>query len=114
MRYTMRRDNSAPLRWVIRQSRRIVGSVRRAENGTDFVGRIGQHTAIGPDPTTAFREVAARGLGFANLAALRASNARARSQNRINRARVRSELLRGDRPATVTGHGPVPGEPYAE
>jgi hypothetical protein len=101
------------MQWVIRQSRRRVGSVRRAEDGINFVGRIGQHTAIGPDPTTAFREVAARGLGFANLAALRAANARARSQNRINRARVRSELLRGAGSSPVTGYGPVDDEPYA-
>jgi hypothetical protein len=111
MRYTMKRDSIAPdgaMRWIIKQGRRLVGSVRRSENGDAWVGRIGEHMAVSVDPTTAFREVAAVALGFVNLAALRASNARVRMQNRVNRARARSDMLRSD-----PSFGPVPDEPYS-
>jgi hypothetical protein len=47
----------------------------------------------GPNPATAFHEVAALSRGFANAAALRGHNSRVRPQSRINRARVRSMLL---------------------
>jgi hypothetical protein len=111
MRYTMKRDSIAPdgaMRWIIKQGRRLVGSVRRSENGDAWVGRIGEHTAVSVDPTTAFREVAAVALGFVNLAALRANNASVRRQNRASRVRARSQMLRTD-PA----YGPVPDEPYS-
>jgi hypothetical protein len=75
-----------PASGEIRRQRRYVGSVRRAEDGVRWVGRIGQHTAHGYDASTAFREVSARAMGFANLAALRAANTATRARNRARRA----------------------------
>jgi hypothetical protein len=69
----------------IRHARRRVGSVRRAEDGVLWVGRIGQHAATARDATTAFREVAALAMGFASAAALRAANAATRARNRARR-----------------------------
>jgi hypothetical protein len=70
----------------IRHARRYVGSVRRAEDGVRFVGRIGSHTATALTADLAFREVAALAMGYANLAALRAANAQVRARNRQRRA----------------------------
>jgi hypothetical protein len=71
----------------IRHARRYVGSVRRAENGRDYVGRIREHTATAATANDAFREVAALAMGFANAAALRAHNSRIRADNRTRRTR---------------------------
>jgi hypothetical protein len=93
----------------IKQGRRYVGSVRRAENGIDYVGRIGVHAATAPLPEMAFREVAARAMGFANLAALRASNRNTRAQNRARRvsSAVR-HILTPPEPV-----GPIDDEPFS-
>jgi hypothetical protein len=93
----------------IKQGRRYVGSVRRAENGIDYVGRIGAHAATGPMPEIAFREVAARAMGFANLAALRASNSATRARNRARRVSGAVRRILTPQPAV----GPIDDEPFS-
>jgi hypothetical protein len=73
----------------IRYNRRAVGSVVRATNGR-WVGSIGQHTVDAADMRTAFREVAARAMGFPNAGTLRLHNAQIRRSNTQRRAAVRS------------------------
>jgi len=89
---------------LIRFNRRIVGSVRR--NGPEhapWVGRIGPHVVEAGMADTAFREVAARAMGFPSAFALRqhASGIRASNRQRRNAwaasashsvARARQEL----------------------
>jgi hypothetical protein len=70
----------------IRHSRRRVGSVRRDGDAGLYTARIGQHEFTARDATTAFREVAARAMGHASAAHLRAANAAIRSRNRATRA----------------------------
>lgn len=74
----------------IRRARHHVGSVRRAQDGVRWVGRIGQHTFTAADPELAFREVAALAMGFANLAALQAANREVRARNSARRAAFRA------------------------
>ena len=76
----------------IRRARHHVGSVRRAQDGVRWVGRIGQHTFTAADPELAFREVAALAMGFASLAALQASNRQVRARNAARRAAVRADF----------------------
>ena len=89
MRYRLMTTQGTADSVPIKQGRRYVGSVRPAESGSGWVGRISGHAAIGATPEIAFREVAARAMGFANLAALRAHNARARASNNAARASTR-------------------------
>ena len=115
-RYIMKPNG--PDRWVIRHARRNVGSVRKTEGGTAYVGRIGQHEAQGSTALTAFYEVTARAMGFASYAALRAHNAQVRRNNRMQRANIRSRLGLLDHMARVARNssrpepGPVDDEPY--
>ena len=105
-RYRLIRSEGTATNVPIKQGRRYVGSVRPDEAGRDWIGRIGAHTASGFSIDLAFREVAARAMGFANLASLRAHNSRVRVQNRVNRANARAQFRRG-----LAGAAPVQGEP---
>jgi hypothetical protein len=109
VRYILRADTSTnPVRWKIKQGRRLVGSVRRAEQTPGYVGRIGEHAATGETAEIAFREVAAMALGFANASALAEHNRRARAHNRTIRS------VRRERQTNVVPVGPIDDEPYAE
>ena len=92
----------------IRYARRRVGSVRRDGDAglytaTIFVsGRDEPVRFVARDAGTAFREAAARAMGHASLAHLRAANAGVRARNRVRRqqnlSELRSAMLRGSRP----------------
>jgi hypothetical protein len=69
----------------IRRARRMVGSVR-PNDARGFVGRIGQHQVVAQTAIDAFREVAARAMGFPSLSALRQRNSEVRANNRQRRA----------------------------
>lgn len=97
----------------IKTGRRYVGSVRRAEDGVRWVGRIGPHTATSMSAIFAFREVAARAMGFASLAALRAQNAQVRRNNRARRAENYARHIVGRRVFPIAA-GPVEDEPYEQ
>ena len=104
-RYVMR-PGAAPLSWAIRTGRRAVGSVRKSDDGTMFVGRIAQHTAVHADPVIAFREVAAVAMGFANLAALQGHNRQVRARRPARRRRTTFRNFSGNAQ-------PIPDEPFS-
>jgi hypothetical protein len=110
MRYRLILSQGTPENRPIKQGRRFVGSVRKSEAGTAYVGRIGLHTAAGATQTIAFREVAAVALGYTNAAALAAHNTRVRAENRAMRARSRRRANVFDRPRSEPG--PVDDEPF--
>jgi len=88
----------------IRSRGRLAGSVRSAENGRDFVGRIGQFTATASTPEAAFREVAAQALGFATATALKEHNKRVRATRRAARTGSLQTLANALRRAASTGN----------
>jgi hypothetical protein len=113
MRYRLMRSEGTATNVPIKQGRRYVGSVRPDEAGRDWIARIGPHVAPGFSIDAAFREVAARAMGFANLAALRAHNRGVRVQNRVNRIAARTQFRRGlAAGAPQAEPGPIPDEPF--
>jgi hypothetical protein len=125
MRYRLITREGRPGFVPIKAGRRYVGSVRPAESGSGWVGRIGAHAVTGATVEMAFREVAARAMGFANLASLRASNARARAQNNAARAQHRAAMRhavgaanlgarRLMQPAPRQDVQPIDDEPFSE
>ena len=89
MRYTLK-DHGYPYK-VICQGRRQVGRVFKHADG-HYVGMIGKDEAKGHNDVTAFRNVAAKALGFDTPADLRAHNSNVRARNKARRQRNMQEL----------------------
>ena len=93
-RYILKSNGPGTDAWTIRHARRNVGFVRRNPDlpGVQYVGKIGEHRVVALSAEMAFREVAARAMGFENAAALRAHNAQVRRSNNAQRSSIRSRL----------------------
>jgi len=90
-------DEGLPFK-VIRLRRKLVGRVCRHADG-GFLGVIGRETVRAETEVEAFREVAARMLGFADYATLRDRNATILRRNAGRKAAARAavdRILDGD------------------
>lgn len=87
---------------TILDGRKIAGRVVKCQNvegAPRYLGVIGRLSVAAATERDAFEEVVAQHYGFANAAALRASNANVRARNRARKQHARyvvGEMMRGN------------------